>query len=848
MTHLKTLLMVGTATFACAAPALAQSADDARDQVVGEIIVTAQFREQSLVDVPIALTAIDGETLDRIGVEDFEELSRYVPGFQVQNQSPNNPGFVMRGITSDAGTAFNEPRVSVFQDGVSISKSRGAFVELFDLERVEIAKGPQSTLYGRSALIGAVNLIQNKADPSGFAASARGEYGNFGYILGEAMINVPLGDTTALRISGRHRSRDGTVENLLGGKDFGSLDSTAVRAALRLEPGGRFTLDVIGNYQKDTPTGTAFIALTQSQTDPATGEVLDELSPFSGAALSSDPGVENERPLGFDREVYGVTGLARYELSDSLDLSSVTAWRRFNALEVLDADGTSLPILAAAEDARGKQVSQDLRLRWDNGGPLSAFAGGSYFRESGSQRTPTSFDERVLLAQITGFLNGGIPGRPADEPAPISVLTTQALDAQLLRGLAGASGVSVSNTLANAIAANLKPAHRETATNFGRTEAWDAFADVTWQPVERLELNAGLRYSHDSKRSAISSAVLNGRSILGGFIGALSQPSAVRTALLNALAVPGAATIPESASYPVPLFGLAGQPTANNGDVIASMLSDDGWSYRATARFEPGDNSSVYLGYGRGRRPQELSVRTPSTPGGAARFETLLAETVDSFEIGAKTTAMGRRLHLDGAVFHYRYRNFQTTEQVGVLFVTTNAGKARSTGFEGQVRYEASDNLQFFANYAYNHSRFRSGARRGNQFRLSPDHSFAVGLLGEVPLGEHSGSISFAPTLTYQSKTFFDSDNDRPELQQQPNALVADNVQDEFQNGFALVNARLGYVAPSGKWKIEGFVENLFDKRYLKDAGNTGDAIGLATGVPGTPRTYGVALSVAFGS
>ena len=143
------------------------------------IVVTAQLREQRLTDVPMAITAYTGEFLDELGLDDFEDLSRFVPGFEVQNQSPNNPGFVMRGVTSDSGEAFNEPRVSVFQDGVSISKSRGSYVELFDIQRVEIVRGPQSTLYGRGALIGAVNIIQNRADPSGFAGFLRGRLRQF---------------------------------------------------------------------------------------------------------------------------------------------------------------------------------------------------------------------------------------------------------------------------------------------------------------------------------------------------------------------------------------------------------------------------------------------------------------------------------------------------------------------------------------------------------------------------------------------------------------------------------------------------------------------------------------------
>ncbi len=193
-----------------AAPALAQEAT-AGDQ--GEIVVTAQLRAQNPIEVPIALSVLGGETLERLGIVEFDELSRFVPGFDVQNQSPNGPGFVMRGITSDSGAAYNEPRVSVFQDGVSISKSRGSYVELFDVSRVEIAKGPQSTLYGRGALIGAVNIIQNKADPKAAEGFAKASYGNYDTYTLEGMANAPLSDDVAIRLAGRLRKRDGFIGN-----------------------------------------------------------------------------------------------------------------------------------------------------------------------------------------------------------------------------------------------------------------------------------------------------------------------------------------------------------------------------------------------------------------------------------------------------------------------------------------------------------------------------------------------------------------------------------------------------------------------------------------------------------
>ena len=210
-------------------PAPAQAQPDelhglvaSRNQDDTEIVVTAQLREQRISEVPMAITAYSGQFLEELGLNDFEDVSRYVPGFEVQNQSPNNPGFVMRGVTSDSGESFVEPRVSVFQDGVSISKSRGSFVELFDVQRVEIVRGPQSTLYGRGALIGAVNIIQNRADPRAFAGFFESSYGNFNAIQVEGMLNVPMGDTAAFRVSGRYRNRDGYIENLLGGGDFNS--------------------------------------------------------------------------------------------------------------------------------------------------------------------------------------------------------------------------------------------------------------------------------------------------------------------------------------------------------------------------------------------------------------------------------------------------------------------------------------------------------------------------------------------------------------------------------------------------------------------------------------------------
>ena len=855
--HLRALFAAGSLlALVTATPSLAQTAGETQasqppeqaeqpaDETSENVVVTAQLREQRPVEVPFALTTYSGRFLDDLNIQEFEDLARYTPGFAVQNQSPNNPAISIRGITVDSGASFFEPRVSIYQDGVSIAKPRGAYVELFDVERVEISKGPQSTLYGRGALIGAVNIVQNKPRLGETSAMVRGEMGNLDYWLGEAMINVPLGDNAALRVAGRYKKRDGYVDSLLPGvDDFNSIDTGAVRGSLRFEPSDKVTLDLIGNYQKDKPSGTAFKSLLYTATDPVTGEVLDGTGIRDGAALAPGAGFEGGKDLGVDREVWGITGLAKIELSPAFTLNSITAYRAFNTLEILDIDGISLPVITGAEDFDDKQFSQELRLNWDNDGPVTAFVGASYFHEEAQQRQSVQFDERFALARLAGALNGGgfIPGRPASDPAPASLLSNPAFDALLLQGVAANFGYPLDGATALGIANNLKSDHREQDINESKTDAFDIFGDVTWKVSPQIELGAGLRWTHDDKTTSISDSVLNNRSILGGFLGALSLPEPNRSAILAALSSPFVQLFPASV---LPLFGVTFQPTNNNGDEIDARNKDNGFTYRLFGRYSPNEDSSIYAIYARGRRPEVLSALNPAVPFGDPRFNLVDAETVDSFEVGAKTALVNRKLYLDGALFYYKYDNFQTLEQVGTTFVTTNAGKAESYGFEAQVRYDPSRDLRLFANYAYNHARFKSGVLDGNHFRLAPEHTFSAGLTWAHDVGP--GRIDFTPAVTYQSKVFFDDNNDIPALQQPPATLLPDLIQDEFQDGYALFSARLGYGLQGGKYRAEVFVENAFDKKYIKDAGNSGDALGLPTFIAGEPRTYGIQLTGKF--
>lgn len=819
-------------------PAGAETADTAGADFgkIETVVVTAQKRAQSPVEVPFALTAYSGDFLANARLQDFSKLSQFVPGFEVQDQSPNNPGFVMRGITSDSNDSTQEARVSVFEDGVSASQSRGAYFELFDVERVEVAKGPQSTLFGRSALIGGVNVITNKANPDKFEAEATGEIGNYDYHMVDAMVNIPLSDTLAVRLSGRYKSRDGYTKNLLGGENFNSVETGAARASIAWRPSQDFSADVIFNFERDTPSGTGFKSGEIVPFDPTTGTVLGTTDHNTGAALASPEGFEHNKKLGLDRNLYSGTVILNYHLNNSYSVSSNTAYRRYESEEVFDPDGTALPIVAMAEDARGDQFSQDIRVNYDHGGRVSWFGGVSYFYENDSSRIPIQIDEPLLLALFTGQVSYAHPQPTAYYNSAAYVAGYTPVE---LQALAGAYGGSIDSTTAAGLASNLDSAHWEQYTTYGKTKSVDLYGDVTVRLTDKIEAQAGLRFSHDDKQSAYA-AMTDGRSVLGGMLGSLSQSASVRDALLYYLSQSYEAAIPTSV---LPNFGIVTQPTANNGDKISQNYHDNGLAWRATLRYAASETSSLYATYARGRRPDVLAASSPSTPYGDPTFTKLKSETVDSYEAGYKTITLDGHLRADMAVYYYSYDNFQTTVIQNAQQVTTNAGKASAYGVEASADWVATSWADLFVTYTFSHARFGGDSiYRGNRFRLTPDHKLSIGAtLRQKAL---DGTFSLMPTYTWQSKIYFDDDNDI--ASEQTSHYLPDTKRDEFQGDYGLFGLSLSYQPDTMPWSLRFFVSNLFNRKFIKDAGNTGDAFGIPTFIAGEPRFVGTSLTVKF--
>lgn len=323
---------------------------------------------------------------------------------------------------------------------------------------------------------------------------------------------------------------------------------------------------------------------------------------------------------------------------------------------------------------------------------------------------------------------------------------------------------------AAAIAANLRPNHVEEGGGRSDLESIDLFADVSFDLTDRLEVSAGLRFTHDEKTTSFSSRVVGGRSVLGGAIAAAQlaadgapQGLTQAQALVGALAQPLVQQIPDGV---LPLFGLTFQPTTGNGEAARASLEDDALTWRLVARYGLSEDANLYASYARGRLPKVLAASAPSTPGTPARFGVVEAETVDSYEVGAKLALLDHRLRLDTAAYRYDYDNFQTVEQRGTLFVITNAGEARAYGFETQADLAVTPSFSVLATYAYNHARLSAGAYDGNRFRLAPDHSASLAASYRVAL--RGGKLEVRPSYTWQSKVFFENNNDRPELQQPP--------------------------------------------------------------------------------
>lgn len=474
-------LIALTATLAIAPQtAFAQDSDTATEDDTAsgnQIIVTAQKLEQRVQDVPITITATTGERIRELGITDLDELSYYVPGLLIQEQSANNPGVVIRGITSDSGSSQQGPRVTLYYNGVDISRSRGSYQAIYDLERVEVIKGPQATLFGTASAVGAISLVSAKPR-EGFSGEVRGGYGNYNQTLLGGFVNVG-NDKLAARIAGEWRMRDGYVENLNPNQreELYAQDQLGVRASLRWTPTTDLTVDLVGTYDQQRNGGTPFVSGTFPAFLGAPGGAANAFrnanlsgNPAGAAALGSDQ-------LGLNREVYDINLTLSHQFENDWSFTTVNGYREFDSAEVFDADGSAAPFLEFAEIATGWQVSHEGRFAY-SGTKLRGSFGWNAFIEDSRQNVPFATEEGVFLTCL-----GGLFANP--------------------RNLCVAPNGSVPSLGVTNIP------YTSVFENQGRNEAYSLFADATWIPTEAIEVTTGVRWLSEYRRSGFFARVPN---------------------------------------------------------------------------------------------------------------------------------------------------------------------------------------------------------------------------------------------------------------------------------------------------------------------------------------------------
>lgn len=777
-------------TVLAGAPVFAQetsSTDTTERQGTGasgnEIVVTAQKFEQRAQDVPITISALGGERITELGVTDLDELSNYVPGLNIQEQSANNPGIVIRGITSDSGSAQQGPRVSLYYNGVDISRSRGSYQSIYDLDRVEVIKGPQATLFGTASAIGAISLVSARPRP-GFSAELTGGYGNYDATLLTGFVNAG-NDAVAGRIAFEWKTRDGYVENLAASQEdeLYAQDNLGIRGSLRLTPTDALTIDLIGTFDRQRNGGTPFI----SGNFPTAAGPADPFGPanLGGSPLSKQ--VLGKDQLGLDREVYDLNFTATWQLSDDFSFTTVNGYREFDSLETFDADGSAAWFLEFAEIAEGWQFSHEGRFAYQ-GMNLRASAGWNYFTEDGRQNVPFSSEEAIFLE----CLGGGAVfqfGCVADDGSVPAALITPTLSGGALAALP----------------------YQSVFENQGQNDAYSVFADATWLATDSLELTAGLRYIWEERQSGYFANVDQPR-ILG------LLPPALQGGLLQ--------------FFPWLTTSLIPGQIDTAGQTFTASDDSDAWLPRFNALYRISPDVNVFATVSKGRRSPVVQLNATRDGAGnpVPNLQLIPEETVWNYEGGVKVATGMVSASL--GVYYQDYSGFQVSVvQDDGSTRTESAGSATNLGVEAEFSVQATDWLSLFANGAYIDAKIDEDnalvpAFSGARFRLQPKFQAAAGFTVDRDIG-NGMRFFLTPSVTHRSRIFFELPN---------SDLIS-------QDAVTLLNARGGVSFADERFELAAFIRNATDEDYLLDAGNTGGAFGYPTFIPAEPRFYGVELT-----
>ncbi len=339
---------------------------------VDQIIVTAEKRAVNAQRTPISIKAFDSDALQRSVIEDLYDIGLQTPGVIVNKEIVGK--VYIRGIGTENLTVGGDPGVAVHADGAYIARTSAANFDLHDVERVEVLRGPQGTLYGRNATGGSINIISN-APTEEFYAKADFQYGSHDRFRYGGVISGPLSDKVLARVSFVKSDRDGFAENLLTGSSLDTEDLTMGRARLRFLPNENVTFDLIGEFSID-------------DSKPAPFKQLEFSDLFEGMNGAFDPPglrfVAQESPVEEHQDQYGVTGILNWDFSD-VTLTSVSSYRSIDFFAAFDGDAVDITFQNFEDANDSEQFTQEIRLASNTDGALDWIIGGYYFNDDGHQ-------------------------------------------------------------------------------------------------------------------------------------------------------------------------------------------------------------------------------------------------------------------------------------------------------------------------------------------------------------------------------------------------------------------------------------------------------------------------------
>jgi outer membrane receptor protein involved in Fe transport len=476
------------------------------------VTVNAQKREQQILDVPAAISAVTANTLERSNITELGPLSEFVPGLYIREQGANRPSFVIRGLSSEEVSASAQPRVSVFSNNVPINRANGASVELFDMERVEVLKGPQNTLFGRGAQTGAVHFISKMPGNTTEGYLTAG-FGNYNQKEFRAAVNVPvIDDKLFVRAAGIYNARDGYIENTFGG-DLNGKNTMAGRFSARYLPAYNHKIDLVLNYQKDETPGIAFM----SKQFPNTNGVTDV---FSGTAS-----LEQGENLGTGKDFFDATLNYKYFINENTSWSSITSYRNGNSNARWDGDGTASASIDMAETSGAEQFYQEIRGNFSQNSRLIGSVGASYWWEKAGQKYWFSPNEQHFASIM--FFRPPMPVWSDGQPVVIPALP----NVPQMGPLAGMP---------------LPVNHQEENWSNATNQSAEVFMDATYQLRRKLFISFGVRGVFDMYKLSNKAVFTSGEpSVLGYFTGnapnLFFKESVLQTISKNTLSVTGKA-------------------------------------------------------------------------------------------------------------------------------------------------------------------------------------------------------------------------------------------------------------------------------------------------------------------